>query len=175
MGSRPVLHTAIHFCCWPGLAFIRRISRTDRAQRRTAETSWCTTTMTRIARSSMARSSPVFRTTTSTWNTCAVSLSACLRNGGIEHGVIPTQAGRTRHRSRFTHHDYASRLTIHDSTHGSRMIIHPIILSGGSRTRLWPLSREHYPKQLLPLYGQETLLQQTIMRIGNLKGASPRS
>ena len=53
------------------------------------------------------------------------------------------------------------------------MIIHPIILSGGSGTRLWPLSREHYPKQLLPLYGQETLLQQTIMRIGNLKGAKP--
>lgn len=53
------------------------------------------------------------------------------------------------------------------------MIIQPVILSGGSGTRLWPLSREHYPKQLLPLYGEETLLQQTVMRIGNLKGAKP--
>src|SRR3989344_530348 len=53
------------------------------------------------------------------------------------------------------------------------MLIQPIILSGGSGTRLWPLSREHYPKQLLPLYGDETLLQQTVMRIGNLKGAKP--
>ena len=51
------------------------------------------------------------------------------------------------------------------------MLIQPIILSGGSGTRLWPLSREHYPKQLLPLCGDETLLQQTVMRIGNLKGA----
>lgn len=53
------------------------------------------------------------------------------------------------------------------------MLIQPVILSGGSGTRLWPLSREHYPKQLLPLYGEETLLQQTVMRIGNLKGAKP--
>ncbi len=53
------------------------------------------------------------------------------------------------------------------------MLIQPVILSGGSGTRLWPLSREHYPKQLLPLYGNETLLQQTVMRIGNLKGAKP--
>ena len=53
------------------------------------------------------------------------------------------------------------------------MNIQPVILSGGSGTRLWPLSREHYPKQLLPLYGNETLLQQTVMRIGNLKGAKP--
>ncbi|MEK6771906.1 MAG: mannose-1-phosphate guanylyltransferase/mannose-6-phosphate isomerase [Pseudomonadota bacterium] len=52
-------------------------------------------------------------------------------------------------------------------------MIQPVILSGGSGTRLWPLSREHYPKQLLPLYGNETLLQQTVMRIGNLKGARP--
>src|SRR3989338_6500699 len=54
------------------------------------------------------------------------------------------------------------------TTHGSRMIIHPVILSGGSGTRLWPLSREHYPKQLLCLTGEQTLLQQTVSRLDNL-------
>ncbi len=49
------------------------------------------------------------------------------------------------------------------------MII-PIILAGGSGTRLWPLSRELYPKQLLPLMGDQSLLQQTITRLANLEG-----
>ena len=40
----------------------------------------------------------------------------------------------------------------------------PVILSGGSGSRLWPLSREHYPKQLLPLINDATLLQQTLER-----------
>jgi mannose-1-phosphate guanylyltransferase/mannose-6-phosphate isomerase len=44
----------------------------------------------------------------------------------------------------------------------------PVILSGGSGTRLWPLSREHYPKQLLPLYEQDTLLQATARRLEGL-------
>ena len=38
----------------------------------------------------------------------------------------------------------------------------PVILSGGSGTRLWPLSRELYPKQLLPLVGKRTMLQDTV-------------
>jgi mannose-1-phosphate guanylyltransferase/mannose-6-phosphate isomerase len=46
--------------------------------------------------------------------------------------------------------------------------IHPVILSGGSGTRLWPLSREHYPKQLLCLHGEQTLLQQTVSRLDGL-------
>ena len=45
------------------------------------------------------------------------------------------------------------------------MMIHPVIMSGGSGTRLWPLSREHYPKQLLPLLGKRTLLQDTVARL----------
>lgn len=44
------------------------------------------------------------------------------------------------------------------------MII-PVILAGGSGTRLWPMSRQHYPKQLLKLFGDKTMLQQTILRL----------
>lgn len=43
----------------------------------------------------------------------------------------------------------------------------PVILSGGSGTRLWPLSREQYPKQLLALTGKLTMLQSTALRLGN--------
>jgi mannose-1-phosphate guanylyltransferase/mannose-6-phosphate isomerase len=42
--------------------------------------------------------------------------------------------------------------------------IHPVILSGGAGTRLWPLSRAAYPKQLLPLVSDRTLLQETAAR-----------
>ncbi|MDA3833984.1 MAG: mannose-1-phosphate guanylyltransferase/mannose-6-phosphate isomerase [Spirochaetales bacterium] len=47
------------------------------------------------------------------------------------------------------------------------MII-PVILCGGSGTRLWPLSRRSYPKQLLALTGKQTLLQQTVTRLDGL-------
>ena len=46
----------------------------------------------------------------------------------------------------------------------------PVILSGGSGTRLWPLSREKYPKQLLPLIGNDSLLQATVRRMEGLTG-----
>src|SRR5690348_10308446 len=49
-------------------------------------------------------------------------------------------------------------------THGR---ITPVLLSGGTGSRLWPLSREAYPKQLLSLLGEKTLLQQTAMRVGD--------
>ena len=42
------------------------------------------------------------------------------------------------------------------------MTIVPVILSGGSGTRLWPLSRELYPKQFLPLIGERSMLQETL-------------
>lgn len=47
-------------------------------------------------------------------------------------------------------------------------MITPVILSGGSGTRLWPLSRELYPKQLLPLAGIHTMLQETILRLNGI-------
>jgi mannose-1-phosphate guanylyltransferase/mannose-6-phosphate isomerase len=47
------------------------------------------------------------------------------------------------------------------------MII-PVILSGGAGTRLWPLSRELYPKQLLPLCSEQTMLQETASRLDGL-------
>jgi mannose-1-phosphate guanylyltransferase/mannose-6-phosphate isomerase len=49
------------------------------------------------------------------------------------------------------------------------MQIQPVILSGGSGTRLWPLSREKYPKQLLPLIGADTLLQATVRRVNGIE------
>ena len=48
--------------------------------------------------------------------------------------------------------------------------IQPVILCGGSGTRLWPLSREQYPKQLLALNGERTLLQDTVLRCDRLGG-----
>ena len=49
------------------------------------------------------------------------------------------------------------------------MKIVPVILSGGSGTRLWPLSRQQYPKQFLTLLGNKSMFQETLLR---LKGVS---
>lgn len=48
------------------------------------------------------------------------------------------------------------------------MQIQPVILAGGCGTRLWPLSREQFPKQLLKLTGDHTLLQATALRLNDL-------
>lgn len=49
----------------------------------------------------------------------------------------------------------------------------PVILSGGSGTRLWPLSRGQYPKQFLPLVSEKTMVQETLIRLSGLPGVSP--
>lgn len=49
----------------------------------------------------------------------------------------------------------------------------PVILSGGSGTRLWPLSREAFPKQFLALVGERSMLQDTWARVAPLATAAP--
>ena len=49
----------------------------------------------------------------------------------------------------------------------------PVVLSGGSGTRLWPVSREKHPKQLQPLLGGESLLQNTLRRLQGLPLGAP--
>ncbi|MBE0437962.1 MAG: mannose-1-phosphate guanylyltransferase/mannose-6-phosphate isomerase, partial [Methylomicrobium sp.] len=49
----------------------------------------------------------------------------------------------------------------------------PVILSGGSGTRLWPLSRGQYPKQFLPLVSERTMIQETVLRLNGLKHIKP--
>lgn len=51
-------------------------------------------------------------------------------------------------------------------------MIVPVLMAGGSGTRLWPLSRELYPKQFLRLAGEQTMLQQTVARAAALPSAS---
>ena len=58
-------------------------------------------------------------------------------------------------------------------TKDSSTFIQPVILSGGSGTRLWPLSRETYPKQLLSLTSKETMLQATVLRMFGFSGSLP--
>jgi mannose-1-phosphate guanylyltransferase/mannose-6-phosphate isomerase len=53
------------------------------------------------------------------------------------------------------------------------MSLQPVILSGGSGTRLWPLSREAYPKQFLPLTSSHTMLQETVRRLDGLEEEHP--
>jgi len=54
----------------------------------------------------------------------------------------------------------------------SPILLQPVILSGGSGTRLWPLSREKYPKQLLSLMGHDSLLQATVRRVEGIAGVA---
>ena len=59
-----------------------------------------------------------------------------------------------------------------DATAADRLI-HPVILSGGSGTRLWPLSRRLYPKQLMALTGERSLLRETVARAGDPRRFAP--
>ena len=53
------------------------------------------------------------------------------------------------------------------------MTIYPVILAGGSGTRLWPLSREYYPKQFLPLISESSsMLQETLARLELIEEAA---
>ena len=52
-----------------------------------------------------------------------------------------------------------------------KMQLLPVILAGGGGTRLWPLSREQYPKQFLTVIGEHSLLQDTLLRVEDFEGA----
>ena len=64
---------------------------------------------------------------------------------------------------------------IHERRHEPKMShsVFPVILSGGAGTRLWPLSREHHPKQLIALLDDYTLLQSTARRLAFLENPRP--
>lgn len=53
------------------------------------------------------------------------------------------------------------------------MTLHPVILCGGSGTRLWPSSRKAYPKQFAPLLGKNSLYQQTLLRLQGVEFSAP--
>ncbi|RYX81506.1 mannose-1-phosphate guanylyltransferase/mannose-6-phosphate isomerase [bacterium] len=52
-------------------------------------------------------------------------------------------------------------------------MLHPVILCGGSGTRLWPLSRQALPKQFLPLLSNQSLLQEAVIRLRGLSDLAP--
>ena len=52
-------------------------------------------------------------------------------------------------------------------------MILPVIMAGGSGSRLWPISRSSYPKQFLKLNGEGTMLQETVFRLNGTDIASP--
>jgi len=49
----------------------------------------------------------------------------------------------------------------------------PVIMAGGSGTRLWPLSRQLYPKQFLALTGERSMLQETVARLEGMDAQAP--
>ena len=49
----------------------------------------------------------------------------------------------------------------------------PVLLAGGSGTRLWPVSRKSFPKQFAPLLGKETLFQASALRLSGPGYAAP--
>jgi mannose-1-phosphate guanylyltransferase/mannose-6-phosphate isomerase len=77
------------------------------------------------------------------------------------------------HRMRDLHVDDS---TLPDAAHravSSTGLIVPVILSGGSGTRLWPVSRESFPKQLWPLMSERSLIQETALRATGPGFAAP--
>jgi mannose-1-phosphate guanylyltransferase/mannose-6-phosphate isomerase len=52
-------------------------------------------------------------------------------------------------------------------------VLVPIVMSGGSGTRMWPKSRQEYPKQFLPLFNETSMLQDTVLRLEGLNAEAP--
>jgi mannose-1-phosphate guanylyltransferase/mannose-6-phosphate isomerase len=73
-------------------------------------------------------------------------------------------------RMQFTYRSYRWCQTNYIRVISAMQKLIPVVLSGGSGTRLWPLSREKYPKQLLPLVDEDSLLQATVRRLEGISG-----
>jgi mannose-1-phosphate guanylyltransferase/mannose-6-phosphate isomerase len=58
-------------------------------------------------------------------------------------------------------------------THESVPAILPVVLAGGAGTRLWPLSREAHPKQLIAILGEQSLLESAVSRLDRI--ATPQA
>ena len=72
--------------------------------------------------------------------------------------------------------DYNSSHVSHEIILASLLkapMLYPVILSGGSGTRLWPMSRAALPKQFLPLVSEHTLFQETLLRLKDFPGIAP--
>lgn len=59
------------------------------------------------------------------------------------------------------------------TTPSTEPLLYPVILTGGSGMRLWPLSRASLPKQLLPLISEHSMLQETILRLDGVPALAP--
>ena len=55
------------------------------------------------------------------------------------------------------------------------MTLHPVILTGGAGTRLWPLSREYYPKPFLSLTSNQSMFQEAVSRLIGIENASKKA
>lgn len=64
-------------------------------------------------------------------------------------------------------------LTASDNVSSAMSSIYPVILSGGTGSRLWPVSRSQMPKQLMPFLSEKSLLQETALRLWGLDGIAP--
>lgn len=84
-----------------------------------------------------------------------------------------SNAGEGRRGGRFQVCSWA-RVNCHiDSSEADMTPLQPVSPPGGSGTRLWPLSREAYPKQFLPLVGNDTMLQATWQRVQAIASCAP--
>ena len=52
-------------------------------------------------------------------------------------------------------------------------MLYPIILAGGSGTRLWPMSRDEFPKPFLRLTSEKSMIQETVLRLRYTDHAEP--
>src|SRR5579871_6474171 len=96
--------------------------------------------------------------------------SPCLEEFIMTAPVTATPAGiRSTQASSEVTTEALSGLPAEVKSVNVKLKVHPVILAGGSGSRLWPMSREQHPKQLIGLLGEESLLQSTTHRLDRLE------